>query len=206
LRINDKSKREKKEIREALRIRDGDGTRRGTRCFADGCMNEEQYRKQTGKDFDICHLDDNSSNWNMQNLFLATHKCNVLLTPHGKIDHEKRYTTLCNALKINRMKSLSTQVQINEEDLPRIRYAEFAKGFIADPIIDEELERIFSLHQEVEKKELINALVNISKLSPERIKPRLEGWCNDLNGHLKEREEIIDGKKEYYIRKREGTP
>ena len=204
MRLNDKTKREKDAIREILRKRDGDGTRHGTKCFVDNCTSEDDYYKETGKDFDICHLDDNPENWDMQNLFLATHKCNCQLTPRGlgRFNH-LRTPFIHNSLQIKKKTSISTQVQINEDNLPTIRYAEFAKGYIADPLINEELERIFELHQEIDKKELINALVNISKLSPERIKPRLDGWCNGLNGHLEEFDkEISPTEIKKFIRKR----
>jgi hypothetical protein len=170
-----------KRKKEELRKRDGD------KCFVDYCMTGDEYRKKFGRDLDLHHIDEDPDNWDDNNLCLATHRCNVGETPRGKGKfHPERIEETQKALRIKNFRSLSTQVQIYEDELPRIRYAEFAKGYIADPLIDEELKRIFTLHKEVEKKELINALVNISKLSPERIKPRLEGWCNPFNGHLEE--------------------
>ena len=202
MRINDKSKREKETIRQQLRERDGDGTRKGTKCFIDGCMTEEQYRKETGKDFDICHLDDNPSNWNWQNIFLGTHKCNCQMTPHGKIDHKARFLALSKSLKLQKMRSLLTHIQADESEGLRVRSAEYMKSAMCKPLMEEELERILDLKKEEEKNELIDSLSNASSLAPEVCRKWLRTWCNGNNGHLEEFPKEVKGDTKTFIRRK----
>jgi hypothetical protein len=201
-RINDKSPREKKEIRRLLRERDGDGTREGTLCFVDSCMNESLYLERTGKDFDVCHLDDNPENWDMQNLFLATHKCNVQLTPHGKINHEKRYAALCNVLKIQRMRSILARAQESETEPLSIRGGEFAKHVICNPIMEEEFRKQVDLLGEVDKADLKNAMSKASSMSPDRCMIWMNTYLNPLNGDYEEFEKEVKGKTKMFIRRK----
>lgn len=200
-RLNDKTKTEKDFIRWELRQRDGDGSRAGTLCFIDGCMNEELYQGKTGKDFDICHLDDNPNNWDMQNLFLAAHKCNVQMTPHGKIDHAKNYENICNALKAKRMKSVCTDIYISEEGGLRVRSAELKRSLELKPLAIAEFQRVIEEKEQVEKKGLIDSMAFVSGLS----QIICETYVRQLtNPHSGDYEEIPkDGDEKKYIRKRQ---
>jgi hypothetical protein len=198
VRLNDKSKREKIEIRKTLRIRDGDV------CQIDHCITGDKYREKYGRDFDVHHINENTSDWSWDNIVLAAHRCNVRETPHGKIDHRKNFTTLCNELKSRKMRCLLKYVQSEHGEPLKVRSAEYMKSTICKPLMDQELNRILDQKGEEEKNELIDSLSNASTLSPEVCRKWLRTYCNSNNGHLEEYDKDIGaGETMKYVRKRE---
>jgi hypothetical protein len=74
---------QKRKARELCRERDGDKCSIGIRC---NNITGEEYRKQSGHDFDLHHLDRNRENNPIDgsNHALACHPCNCAQDPRGK--------------------------------------------------------------------------------------------------------------------------
>jgi hypothetical protein len=205
MRLNDKTKTEKDKIRQFLRERDGNGTRAGTWCFVDRCMNEEQYHNETGKDFDICHLDDNPNNWNWQNLFLGTHPCNVRLTPRGKGKfNAERITDTQNSLRINKKRSVTgINICIEESGLRVSSLSEF-KNHTKMPIAIRVFKEVVQEKKEVEIESLLDAMANASGLRQNTCRGYVKALINEHNGEYEDFEVPIEGtdRVKTYIRKR----
>lgn len=201
MRVNDKTKREKEFIRWELRERDGDGSRGGTKCFVDHCMTEEYYLSETGKDFDICHLDDNPQNWDMQNLFLATHKCNCQLTPRGlgKLNHLRPGYSL-NSLQANKKRSVIDKNTYIDDAGLRIDSLPLYRNVKLKPLAIIEFEKIIREKTQVEKDGLLDAMANASGLTQEKCGKYLKALTNPHNGNYEELPKDADGK--VFIRKR----
>jgi hypothetical protein len=196
VRVNDKTKKQKDEIRKILRERDGN------LCQIDFCMDEETYRKKEGKSFDLHHIDENPYNWNWDNIVLAAHGCNVRLTPHGKGRYsQERFDETFKSLRIRQLKSVTDMNKV-EVGYMRVKNAEFLKSSVCKPIMTEELDRIIKKYGKAEKNDLINAMSNASDLSPDVCKKYLSARTNSFNGELEEYSEEIEGETKKYIRKR----
>ena len=199
MRVNDKSPKEKEAIRQVLRARDGN------LCQIDFCMTEEDYRKKSGRDFDIHHISENPDDWDWNNLVLAAHGCNVRETPHGKIDYTKNFESQCNSLKQKKVKYILERARerTGEDGNVSVGSAEHLRSIELSPIAEEEFKKIITEHEEVDKGELIRAMANVSGLKDQTCRRYVNDKTNIYNGEYEEFPRDINGEKIYFIRKRQ---
>jgi len=198
MRVNDKSKTEKDEIRKKLRERDG------TLCQIDYCITEDEYRKKTGKDFDIHHLDENPHNWDIDNnLVLSAHECNVRETPRGKGKfNRERIAETIKSLNQNTKRSVVDKDRYTDDAGLRINSLSEFKNDKLKPLADQEFEKIVEKEIEVEREGLLDAMAKISGLTQQTCRNYLKAFINPHNGEYEEFPKIIDGKKTWFIRRR----
>lgn len=93
---------QKRKARELCRERDGDKCSIGIRC---NNITGDEYRKQSGHDFDLHHLDRNRENNPVDgsNHALACHPCNCAQDPRGKTTRPKfsKFRNLKNRVSKN---------------------------------------------------------------------------------------------------------
>jgi hypothetical protein len=197
MRLNDKSQREKEEIRNILRKRDGN------LCQIDYCEKEENYRKRTGKSFDVHHVNENPNDWDWNNIVLAAHACNVRETPRGK----GKFSPGCidatlKSLNQNTKRSVVDKDRYTDEAGLRINSLSEFKNDKLKPLADQEFEKIVEKEIEVEREGLLDAMAKISGLTQQTCRNYLKAFINPHNGEYEELPKITDGKKTWFIRRR----
>ena len=193
-RVNDKTKREKDEIRKQLTADYGDG------CLICGAMDGELYREIYKKELDIHHINEDSSDWAYCNLCLAHFWCNIKETPHGKIDFEKQFQERCKQLKFQKMKGIIDRDTYIDDAGLRIDSLPLYRNVKLKPLAIIEFEKIIREKTQVEKDGLLDAMANASGLTQEKCGKYLKAVTNPHNGNYEELPKDADGK--VFIRKR----
>lgn len=166
---------QKKKARELCRKRDGDQCSIKKRC--DGIGGDE-YRKQTGRDFDLHHKDRNPENnpADGSNHALACHACNCANDPRGKTTKPK--FSAFRHLK----KGMSERTWEEEKEFKwsqaRIKPATMKKNEKAEPVFRKKVEEVVGTLVVVRRKDLIDGCSEAAECSQAAGSRYLDKLCS----------------------------
>lgn len=151
---------QKRKARDLVRERDGDRCSLGLLC---NHISGEEYRKQTGNDFDLHHLDRNRANnpADGSNWALACHPCNCKNDPRGKTKRPKfaKFRNLKNRVAVNEY--VYEREWEGEKELQwrgaREKSATMKKNEYSEPIFRTSVREFVNLKGIVKRKDLIDA-------------------------------------------------